>query len=219
MRLEAGPTCMEGSASRYFPPRVPEHTHVGELGIAFSHLIHSLQNQVICLSSLKRTPPGLVSPWFQTFTPCGGYGPSVRKREKKSRTITFLPPGVSSPGCWPSLGLLCPISTKVIHSSCKLLDSPGQYPHKLLCLHVTQVISRDTDANWHPGSFPHRVASCWSFLFYLSRTHLLRKISGLGTLRFPAYFHWTLGLGLQVKSTNVPLVHCWVCCVRTSPRS
>ena len=55
MRLEAGPTCMEGSASRYFPPRVPEHTHVGELGIAFSHLIHSLQNQsfLICIPCIS----------------------------------------------------------------------------------------------------------------------------------------------------------------------
>lgn len=90
MRLEAGPACMEGSASPYFPPRVPECAHAGELERACRHLIHSFQNQVICLSSLKWTPLSLVSPWFQTFTPCGGYGPSVSKREKKEQDNNFF---------------------------------------------------------------------------------------------------------------------------------
>ena len=39
MWLEAGPIRMEGSASPYFPPRVPECTHAGELETARSHLI------------------------------------------------------------------------------------------------------------------------------------------------------------------------------------
>ena len=56
MKLEAGPTCMEGSASPYFPPRVPERTHVGELGIAFSHLIHSFQNRSFVSAAWNRLP-------------------------------------------------------------------------------------------------------------------------------------------------------------------
>lgn len=110
----------------------------------------------------------------------------VLERERiKSRTITFLPPGVSSPGCWPSLGLLCPISTKVIYSGCKLLDSMGEYPHKLLCLHVTQVSSRDTDANWHPGSFPHRVASRCMFMFCLFKNPSNQKNFRSGLTEIP----------------------------------
>lgn len=183
---------------------------------------HSLQNQVICLSSLEWAPLGLVVPWSRPLNCVGGYGPQAGKeREKKNWTISFLPPGGNQPGCWLLSVLLCPTPTWMIAPGLQALWQHKTRRFICFCVCVWhRSAAQMQGAEWHPGSFPaqwlHAEGQCFPF----SRTCLLtEKILRCGHTDIRPLILLNPRARTPMKSVNAHCVLFSLCWVGTSPRS